>query len=214
MHDLFCAPGKFACTLFQISQSVNFKSVHAAFVLQAIRSPWFFWGFFLTKISPCFYSSNWNNFTVLLRDDHTNSAVIRRCCCHGGFCSEFSELITTTAGGARRAGFFLKTHDFLQPLERPSSQSPPPQPPSRPAAEKPLRQHALPGGIGTFSISRAAAAAAAAADQPAAAAVKQEQPPFAVWGQPDPRGTLRAYTLARALVFSFSPLSRLVVVTP
>ncbi|RCV31614.1 hypothetical protein SETIT_6G192000v2 [Setaria italica] len=80
-------------------------------------------------------------------------------------------------------GFFLKTHDFLQPLERPSSQSPPPLP-SRPAAEKQLRQHALPGGIGTFSISRAAAAAA---DQPGAA-VKQEQPPFAVWGQPDPRG--------------------------
>ncbi|OEL28476.1 Transcription factor BIM2, partial [Dichanthelium oligosanthes] len=72
----------------------------------------------------------------------------------------------------------------LQPLDRPSSQSPPP-PPSRPAAEKPLRQHALPGGIGTFSISRVAAAAAA--DQPGAA-VKQEQPPFAVWGQPDPRG--------------------------
>ncbi|CAO2211323.1 unnamed protein product, partial [Urochloa humidicola] len=90
-------------------------------------------------------------------------------------------------------GFFLKTHDFLQPLERPSSQSPPPPPPSRPTADKPLRQQALPGGIGTFTISRAAAAAAAAAaaDQPGAgtAAVKQEQPaPFAVWGQPDPRG--------------------------
>jgi hypothetical protein len=80
---------------------------------------------------------------------------------------------------AAHQGFFLKTHDFLQPLERPSSQSPPP----RPAAEKPVRQHALPGGIGTFSISRAAAAA----NQPGAA-VKQEQPPFAVWGQPDPRG--------------------------
>ncbi|XP_039815927.1 transcription factor BIM1-like [Panicum virgatum] len=90
-------------------------------------------------------------------------------------------------------GFFLKTHDFLQPLERSSSQSPPP---SRPAAEKPLRQHALPGGIGTFSIGRAAAA-----DQPGAA-VKQEQPPFAVWGQPDPRGTPRT---TRALVF-LSPL--------
>ncbi|WVZ92382.1 hypothetical protein U9M48_038453 [Paspalum notatum var. saurae] len=75
-------------------------------------------------------------------------------------------------------GFFLKTHDFLQPLERPSSQSPPPPPPPpKPAAEKPLRQHALPGGIGAFSIS------------PGAAAVKQEQPPpFALWGQPDPRG--------------------------
>lgn len=77
-------------------------------------------------------------------------------------------------------GFFLKTHDFLQPLERPSSQSPPP-PPTQIAAEKPLHQHALPGGIGTFSISRAAAG------QPGAA-VKQEQPPFALWGQPDPRG--------------------------
>ncbi|CAL5005611.1 unnamed protein product [Urochloa decumbens] len=85
-------------------------------------------------------------------------------------------------------GFFLKTHDFLQPLERPSSQSPPPPPPSRPAADKPLRQHALPGGIGTFSISRAAAAAAAADQAGTGAAVKQEPPPFAVWGQPDPRG--------------------------
>ncbi|KAJ1268964.1 hypothetical protein BS78_07G173600 [Paspalum vaginatum] len=81
-------------------------------------------------------------------------------------------------------GFFLKTHDFLQPLERPPSQSPPPAPaPQQPAAEKPLRQHALPGGNGTFAISRAATG------QPAgAAAVKQEQPPFALWGQPDPRG--------------------------
>lgn len=70
-------------------------------------------------------------------------------------------------------GFFLKTHDFLQPLERP----PPPQAP----AEKPLHQHALPGGIGTFSISSGPGGAPAV--------VKQEQPqPFALWGQPDPRG--------------------------
>ncbi|TVU05429.1 hypothetical protein EJB05_48592 [Eragrostis curvula] len=75
-------------------------------------------------------------------------------------------------------GFFLKTHDFLQPLERPSSPSPQQQ---QPAAEKPLhaRQQALPGGVGTFSISRPAA------DLPGA--VKQE-PAFALWGQPEPRG--------------------------
>jgi hypothetical protein len=76
------------------------------------------------------------------------------------------------------AGFFLRTHDFLQPLERPS-QSPPP-PPSHPDSKQ-----ALPGGVGTFSISHAPAVAA-----PAAAVVKQE-PPFALqWGATaDPRGT-------------------------
>ncbi|GJN15884.1 hypothetical protein PR202_gb02829 [Eleusine coracana subsp. coracana] len=74
-------------------------------------------------------------------------------------------------------GFFLKTHDFLQPLERPSS----PPPAQQPAAEKPVNtRHALPGGVGTFSISRPAAA-----DLPGA--VKQE-PAFALWGQPEPRG--------------------------
>ncbi|KAK3123735.1 hypothetical protein QOZ80_8AG0635270 [Eleusine coracana subsp. coracana] len=74
-------------------------------------------------------------------------------------------------------GFFLKTHDFLQPLERPSS----PPPTQQPAAEKPVNtRHALPGGVGTFSISRPAAA-----DLPGA--VKQE-PAFALWGRPEPRG--------------------------
>ena len=83
-----------------------------------------------------------------------------------------------------RAGFFLKTHDFLQPLERPPPpQSPPPQAP----AEKLLHQHALPGGIGTFSISHGGAATAVKQEQ------QQQQPqPFALWGQPDPRGTPRA----------------------
>ncbi|XP_066330762.1 transcription factor BIM1-like isoform X1 [Miscanthus floridulus] len=75
-------------------------------------------------------------------------------------------------------GFFLKTHDFLQPLERPPPpQSPPPQAP----AEKLLHQHALPGGIGTFSISHGGAATAVKQEQ-------QQPQPFALWGQPDPRG--------------------------
>ncbi|KQJ98763.1 hypothetical protein BRADI_3g38970v3 [Brachypodium distachyon] len=68
-------------------------------------------------------------------------------------------------------GFFLRTHDFLQPLEKPSSQSPPP--PSHPANNKELS-----GGVGTFTISHAAPV------------VKQE-PPFALWGAAaaaDPRG--------------------------
>lgn len=71
-------------------------------------------------------------------------------------------------------GFFLRTHDFLQPLEKPSSQSPPP--PSHPANNKELS-----GGVGTFTISHAAPV------------VKQE-PPFALWGAAaaaDPRGTQR-----------------------
>jgi hypothetical protein len=76
-----------------------------------------------------------------------------------------------------RADFFLKTHDFLQPLGRPSS----PPPSQQPAVEKPL--NALPGGVGTFSISRPAA------DLPGA--VKQE-PAFALWGQPEPRGMHRS----------------------
>jgi hypothetical protein len=81
------------------------------------------------------------------------------------------------------AGFFLRTHDFLQPLERPS-QSPPP-PPSHPDSKQQLHsQQALPGGVGTFSISHAPALTAPAA------VVKQE-PPFALqWGATaDPRGT-------------------------
>lgn len=80
-----------------------------------------------------------------------------------------------------RAGFFLKTHDFLQPLERPSSPAP-----HQPAAEKPLTaRHALPGGVGTFTISRPAAA-----DLPAAVTAVKQEPAFALWGQPEPRGTL------------------------
>jgi hypothetical protein len=54
------------------------------------------------------------------------------------------------------AGFFLRTHDFLQPLEKPGASpedetsSLPQQPPPQPV----VKQHALPlpGGVGTFSI--------------------------------------------------------------
>ncbi|KAM0861184.1 hypothetical protein ACQ4PT_046047 [Festuca glaucescens] len=82
-------------------------------------------------------------------------------------------------------GFLLRTHDFLQPLERPS-QSPPPAPlppPSHPDSKQQLHsQQKLPGDVGTFSISHAPASAVAAA-------VKQE-PAFALqWGSgADPRG--------------------------
>uniref|UniRef100_A0ACD5Y1E4 Uncharacterized protein n=1 Tax=Avena sativa TaxID=4498 RepID=A0ACD5Y1E4_AVESA len=78
-------------------------------------------------------------------------------------------------------GFFIRTHDFLQPLDRPS-QSPPPPPSNQDNKQQLHSQQALPGGVGTFSISHAPAIAAAAA-------VKQE-PPFALqWGAgADPRG--------------------------
>ncbi|KAL6858870.1 hypothetical protein ACP4OV_017872 [Aristida adscensionis] len=81
-------------------------------------------------------------------------------------------------------GFFLKTHDFLQPLEQPS---PPPA-----ADNSSSKRHPQPGGVGAFSITDAAAA------------VKQEQqqqPPFALWGQPaDPRGNPWALPFAARCV--------------
>ncbi|KAM0866098.1 hypothetical protein ACQ4PT_042824 [Festuca glaucescens] len=68
-------------------------------------------------------------------------------------------------------GFFLKTHDFLQPLEKPPAAS---------APDRQQQQHALPGGIGTFTVSQQAPGAGA---RPAVV-VKPEQPPFVLWGQP------------------------------
>lgn len=73
---------------------------------------------------------------------------------------------------AASQGFFLKTHDFLQPLEKPA-----------PAAsgvgrqQQPQQQtkHALPGGIGTFSISPVPGA------RPV---VVKPEPPLVLWGQP------------------------------
>lgn len=77
---------------------------------------------------------------------------------------------------AASQGFFLKTHDFLQPLEKPAAPSVPDR-----------LQHALPGGIGTFSVTQQVAGAGAGARPAAAAAavvVKPEQPPFVLWGHP------------------------------
>uniref|UniRef100_K3ZSM4 BHLH domain-containing protein n=1 Tax=Setaria italica TaxID=4555 RepID=K3ZSM4_SETIT len=88
-----------------------------------------------------------------------------------------------------QGNFFLKTHDFLQPLEKP--EAPPPEPsPTLPASgadsrhhHQPVaaKQHALPlpVGVGTFTICPAPVSAA----RPPAAVVKAE-PPFVLWGQP------------------------------
>ncbi|KAL6656186.1 hypothetical protein ACP70R_007012 [Stipagrostis hirtigluma subsp. patula] len=77
-------------------------------------------------------------------------------------------------------GFFLKTHDFLRPLEK--SGAPPPAGEDgthhhQHHQQLVIQQHAvpLPGGAGAFSIT--------AAPEPAAAVVKAE-PPFVLWGQP------------------------------
>ncbi|KAF0913809.1 hypothetical protein E2562_024895 [Oryza meyeriana var. granulata] len=70
-------------------------------------------------------------------------------------------------------GFFLRTHDFLQPLDKPT---PAPAPPS----SQQQQQQELAGGIGTFSIRHVAGA------RPGAAAVVKAEPttPFVLWGQP------------------------------
>uniref|UniRef100_I1Q6U9 BHLH domain-containing protein n=1 Tax=Oryza glaberrima TaxID=4538 RepID=I1Q6U9_ORYGL len=72
-------------------------------------------------------------------------------------------------------GFFLRTHDFLQPLEKPT---PAPAPPPTSQLQQ-QQQQAFPGGIGTFSISHVAGARPVAA-----AVVKAEPTPFVLWGQP------------------------------
>ncbi|XP_039819827.1 transcription factor BIM2-like isoform X3 [Panicum virgatum] len=88
--------------------------------------------------------------------------------------------------------FFLKTHNFLQPLEKPGA--PPLLPaaasgaesrhrhPQVPAAAATSKQHALPlpGGVGTFSICPAPVSVA----PPATAAVVKAEPPLVLWGQP------------------------------
>lgn len=73
-------------------------------------------------------------------------------------------------------GFFLRTHDFLQPLEKPT---PAPAPPPTSQLQQQQQQQAFPGGIGTFSISHVAGARPVAA-----AVVKAEPTPFVLWGQP------------------------------
>ncbi|CAL5073815.1 unnamed protein product [Urochloa decumbens] len=93
-----------------------------------------------------------------------------------------------------QGSFFLKTHDFLQPLEKPAGAPPPPPPPAISGANSRRQQqqqvvvanakqhHALPlpGGVGTFTISPAPVSVA----RPAAAAVVKAEPPFVLWGQP------------------------------
>uniref|UniRef100_A0A0E0IL72 BHLH domain-containing protein n=1 Tax=Oryza nivara TaxID=4536 RepID=A0A0E0IL72_ORYNI len=75
-------------------------------------------------------------------------------------------------------GFFLRTHDFLQPLEKPTP-APAPPPTSQLQLQQQQQQQAFPGGIGTFSISHVAGARPVAA-----AVVKAEPTPFVLWGQP------------------------------
>ncbi|XP_062193726.1 transcription factor BIM2-like isoform X5 [Phragmites australis] len=81
-------------------------------------------------------------------------------------------------------GLFLKTHDFLQPLEKPPG-APEPSPPLGAGTghhqQVVIKQHGLPlpGGVGAFSISPAPGAGPG----PRSAAVKAE-PPFVLWGQP------------------------------
>ncbi|RLN34636.1 pentatricopeptide repeat-containing protein [Panicum miliaceum] len=102
------------------------------------------------------------------------------------------------------SNFFLKTHDFLQPLENPGA---PPEPsPALPAAasgaesrhrHQPVaaaKQHALPlpGGVGTFSICPAPVSVAPPA---AAAAVVKAEPPLVLWGQPAARGHQQQWAL-------------------
>uniref|UniRef100_A0A0E0ET42 BHLH domain-containing protein n=1 Tax=Oryza meridionalis TaxID=40149 RepID=A0A0E0ET42_9ORYZ len=81
-------------------------------------------------------------------------------------------------------GFFLRTHDFLQPLEKPT---PAPAPP--PTSQQ--QQQAFPGGIGTFSISHVAGARPVAA-----AVVKAEPTPFVLWGQPAAAAAAAAHPVA------------------
>ncbi|CAN6196312.1 unnamed protein product [Urochloa humidicola] len=95
-----------------------------------------------------------------------------------------------------QGNFFLKTHDFLQPLETPAGAPPDPSPPPPlPAIGSDsghdqlqvvvanAKQHALPlpGGVGTFTICPAPVSVARPA---AAAAVVKAEPPFVLWGQP------------------------------
>ncbi|XBH70587.1 hypothetical protein VPH35_098220 [Triticum aestivum] len=97
---------------------------------------------------------------------------------------------------AASQGFFLKTHDFLQPLEKPAASAP--SGADRQQQQPQTTKHALPGGIGTFSVTQQVPGAAG--PQPAAAAavvVKPEPPPFVLWGQPTASQPPRAQGTAR-----------------
>ncbi|OEL19233.1 Pentatricopeptide repeat-containing protein [Dichanthelium oligosanthes] len=81
------------------------------------------------------------------------------------------------AGGP--IGNFLKTHDFLQPWEKPGAVPSPAFGADDSSHHQQPVALPLPGGIGTFTISPAPVSVA----RPAAAVVKAE-PPFVLWGQP------------------------------
>ncbi|XBI81849.1 hypothetical protein VPH35_090665 [Triticum aestivum] len=97
---------------------------------------------------------------------------------------------------AASQGFFLKTHDFLQPLEKPAASAP--SGADRQQQQPQTTKHALPGGIGTFSVTRQAPGAAGPQSAAAAAVVvvKPEPPPFVLWGQPTASQPPRAQELA------------------
>ncbi|TVU09921.1 hypothetical protein EJB05_43420 [Eragrostis curvula] len=102
----------------------------------------------------------------------------------------------------------LKTHDFLQPLEKPgaapeeTSSSGADARPQQPQPQGVIKQHALPlpGGVGTFSICPA----------PAAAVIKAE-PPLVLWGQPASQlvGRGHQWTLPFAGAGQVRPLQQL-----
>ncbi|CAN6224802.1 unnamed protein product [Urochloa humidicola] len=126
---------------------------------------------------------------------------------------DFLSLYTATAAAAKdsrplqlndsksplpsQGNFFLKTHDFLQPLEKPAGEPPEPSPPAI-GAESRHQQHQqevavandakqqhelpLPGGVGTFTICPAPVSVARPPE--ASAIVKAEPSPFVLWGQP------------------------------
>nr|CAB3457343.1 unnamed protein product [Digitaria exilis] len=98
-----------------------------------------------------------------------------------------------------KGSFFLTTHDFLNPLEKPPAGAPPepPSPSPFPAvsgvddsghhhhqlvvANSSQRALPLPGGVGTFTICPAPVSVARPSS---AAVVKAEPPAFVLWGQP------------------------------
>ncbi|VAI18636.1 unnamed protein product [Triticum turgidum subsp. durum] len=93
---------------------------------------------------------------------------------------------------AASQGFFLKTHDFLQPLEKPAASAP-----SGAERQPQTTKHALPGGIGTFSVSQQAPGAAGPLPAATAAVVVKPEPPaFVLWGQPTASQPPRAQELA------------------
>uniref|UniRef100_A0ACD5Y197 Uncharacterized protein n=1 Tax=Avena sativa TaxID=4498 RepID=A0ACD5Y197_AVESA len=91
---------------------------------------------------------------------------------------------------AASQGFFLRTHDFLQPLENPAPSGVDRQ------QQQTTTTHALPGGIGTFSVSQQQVPGARPAAAGAVVVVKPEPPSFVLWGQPTAAQPISAHDLA------------------